>query len=1214
MLLKRLEMLGFKSFANRSSFEFESGISCLVGPNGSGKSNVADAVRWVLGEQSARALRGKKAEEVIFVGSAGRQPLGMAEAALVLDNSEGRLSLDYGEVRLARRLYRSGESEYLINGSRARRKDLVALLLEVGLHTEGYTVIGQGAVEELVMQRPEERRAVLEHAADITRHQSRLAEARSKLASTDQNLIRCQDLIAELEPHARRLRTQAERAERYAARRAELAAVAQTYYRAALAEKIADEEAASTSLSRATDEQRRLEAQIAAHERERSSGREQLATLEAEAARLRGDLERGHAERASLLAEIAAARQRMGFGEARAEALASEAERATSRIAELEAEVSDQAQAAPCLPEHDARELDRLERLVKSLSSEQEQARAKIEATRASQASLSQERQRLESELELERTRQAGQRQALAEVEVRRAAAESRLAEIEDEVQGITRELEASERRRTEATQKLEASRAAADALRQRLVAAVEREQALRGDLEVARANLAVISQEAHEQEDAGERSNSAPSARLGSSLAVEPEYELAVTAALGEWARAKLVSNPARALSTLPDASNGRSLFLRAASEMNGHAKMESSFTALLGQKLAGIWHRPALELFGCTSNGSKPPPLGPLAFTVIVRDLADARIAADRLADVADCSWQITTLNGQVVTHYGGWAQGAETGPGRLVSLRRREAEAGSRMAALQGALDQASGDREAVQVEVAAAQDEEHGAQAADLAAEAETRSLTRRREEILASSAHLEASRESLLTQEGPNGQFDEETALQTQLRELARRSTALARQEAIEAEAVQTLQACWESALGEREQEARRAEQARLAQVEQRARQELIAARRREIERISQEHSQVGERAEALASELGEQRVKLEGLDGQAVQLATAIGGKAAQLEELAARRAEHQGELDGIETKLVGLRQRSSQAQAAREAALLARQQAADELGSLKHEAEATAEEWGIASEGLVQLRLTPLPPLWGTKPGDGGMELAIDLPGTRRRLVSLQRELRGQGATSESLLDEYREVEQRLGFLTVQSTDLRAAMAELEGVIDELEGLMRQSFAEAFERVNAAFEKTFATLFGGGTARLVLTDPADPLQAGVDIVAQPPGKRLQNLMSLSGGERALTSTALIFALLSTNPLPFCVLDEVDAALDESNARRFADLLMEYAERTQFIIITHNRVTMETASSLYGISMGGDGVTTVVSLRPSEVAGLDRNRQTVNGPQPVLQA
>lgn len=1023
MLLKRLELLGFKSFANRASLEFESGISCLVGPNGSGKSNVADAVRWVLGEQSARALRGKKAEEVIFVGSADRQPLGMAEVALVLDNSDGRLSLDYGEVRLARRLYRSGESEYLINGARARRKDLVSLLLEVGLHTAGYTVIGQGAVEELVIQRPEERRAVLEQAADITRHQGRLAEARFKLASTDQNLVRCEDLVAELEPHARRLRAQAERAERYGARRAELAAVAQAYYRAALAESSAAEQAASASLVQTSAEIGRLEAELADHERHRTIGREQVGVLERQANELRAELERRHAERATLLADTAASRQRVGFLEARLEALASDTER-------------------------------------------------------------------------------VGQ---------------------------IGRVLADGERRRTEAASKLGAAWAAAETLRPRVAAALEHEQALRGEHEVARASLTAIRQEAQEQEAPRHGANGASPASLGSSLAVEPEYELAVTAALGEWALARLVNNPAGALSSRPGAPNGRSLFLTLAPYRNGHETSESSFKALLGEKLADIWHRPAIELFE-SSNGSAPVPLGPLAFTVIVRDLADARLAAERLEAGADCSWQISTLNGQVITHYGGWAQGAEAAPGRLVSLRRRQAEAGSRMAKLEDSLERANHERTTLQAELAAAQEEERAAQSAHLALEAETQALVRWREELLADIERFGASGEG--------------------------------------AEALRG--------------------------------------------------------SETLEGELEELRAELEEQNSRASQLAAAVEAKAAQLHGLGASRAERQAEFDGLDAAAAELRQLASRTQSAREAALLARQRAADELTRLRQEAEATAEEWGLPSQGWVQLRMPVegsalVQPTNRRSPtsaplAGGGAEIEIDLPGTRRRLVSLQRELRAYGATSESVLEQYREVQQRLDFLTGQSTDLRAAMAELEDAIAELEELMRSSFVNAFVRVNEAFEKTFATLFGGGTARLELIDPADPLQTGVDIVAQPPGKRLQNVMSLSGGERALTSTALIFALLSTNPLPFCVLDEVDAALDESNARRFADLLEEYAKRTQFIVITHNRVTMETANSLYGISMGGDGVTTVVSLRPQEAVEAHRSRQTANGSQTVLQA
>ena len=1207
-MLSRLELLGFKSFANRATFEFEPGISALVGPNGSGKSNVADAVRWVLGEQSARALRSRKAEEVIFVGSNGRHPLGMAEVALVLDNTGRRLPLDYQEVRLARRLYRSGESEYLLNGSRVRRKDLVGLLQQVGLHADGYTVIGQGAVDELVMQRPDERRAVLEHAADISRHQARLGEARAKLAAASQNLTRCHDLVAELEPHARRLRMQAQKAERYAALRAELAALARAYYPAALAEKTARHEAATDALARATAGCDQHEADIAALERERQRRREELTSLDAGLAERRAHLERLHRERDACLAELATARQRAGFLEARGEALAAEAERATGRIAELSAQASE----AETEVEADRRgpSADRLQPLeikVEKLAAELRRSRRSLDAARGDQAALTRERVDLERKAEAARERLARGRQITADATARRRSLEARLAENVRQRRRQERDLELSKQRERAAREALAAARLSHRAARERVALGREREQALRGDLQLARATLAAVLDDERDEADAV--ANNGPLHRLGSSLIVPPEYQAAVAAALGEWARAELVGDVADARAALVSETQGRALYLAQGRPSDRDRTLAERFRRAADSALGDLWCRRALDVVGPAANGSRAVPLWPLAFTLIVRDLGAATTVSDRLATAVEAPFQIATLGGQVVARPAGWARGAESQANRLVSLRRREADGRARLAELSSAMDVLARELAEADEELMAAESRERDLQGAEIAAQAETRLLIRRGAELLAEHRELAKRLCSLPQPRAESPPAESEAGFGLHRDQLARRAAELAEHEATSARSLQAVQAEWERAWAEREAVRREVE---LEAANRRARLEIQAARAGEIERLRGERDSAIDQADGLAEELAALRVRLEAANGTAAKLGGSLDETGRAVDALASRRLVHLAAYDGLDAQIGDLRRRLAEARTAREGALLARQQAFDELARLRSEAEATAEEWGIAGEGVVQLRLLGRAP-GASDPADPSPEQEIDLAGARRRLLTLQRELRSQGAAGETVLEEYREVEGRLRFLNDQSADLRAAMQELEGVIEELEGLMRRGFTSAFERVNTAFEGTFSRLFGGGTARLVLTDPDDPLQTGVDIVAQPPGKRLQSLMSLSGGERALTSTALIFALLAINPLPFCVLDEVDAALDESNARRFADLLAEHATRIQFVIITHNRATMEIARALYGISMGDDGVTIVVSLRPAEALAHSR-AQAENGSRPVLQA
>jgi chromosome segregation protein len=567
-----------------------------------------------------------------------------------------------------------------------------------------------------------------------------------------------------------------------------------------------------------------------------------------------------------------------------------------------------------------------------------------------------------------------------------------------------------------------------------------------------------------------------------------------------------------------------------------------------------------------------------------------------------LADFPWQVVTQAGQVVTSFGGWVRGSETAAERLVSARRRLGEAQMRLDRLEPLLQQAAQERLSVERSIGTIESRLREVQDRALTIETELRLHKRRRDELSGSLRRLDEQLRGLSPADTPTQRAVSEPAFENQQAELSRRLEVLAQQEREAANGIHRLQASWEQAWAERESIRRVVDQ---FLADERAQRERLAERSREQERFRRDRDRAREAARQALEELAPMGDALDTLQEQMGDLARRIAMDDERVATLSDERSRLQSRLDGVESELSGLRATQTWLHPSREQALVARQQAADQLARLQAEAEAVTEEWGLGGEVLVQLRLlhpvSPTAEPAATADEAHLLETEFDLVSTRRRLVALQRELRAVGAVGESVLEEYREVQGRLEFLTTQSRDLIAAMQELNGVVDDLESLMREGFSAAFERVNGAFAQTFATLFGGGTAQLVLTDPDDPLRTGVEIVAQPPGKRLQNLMSLSGGERALTSTALIFALLAINPLPFCVLDEVDAALDEPNARRFAALLREYAERTQFIVITHNRATMETARALYGISMGGDGVTTVASLMPSEALAHSRN-------------
>jgi chromosome segregation protein len=1196
MLLKRLELQGFKSFATRATLEFGPGITALVGPNGSGKSNVADAIRWVLGEQSARLLRGKRAEEVIFGGGVGRAPLGLAEVALVLDNHGGRLPIDFGEVRLVRRIHRSGESEYLINGARARRKDLVELLLGLGLQTGGYTVIGQGAVEELVLQKAEERRAVLEQAAGISQHQVRLAEARGRLGATEQNLTRCSDLVAELEPLARRLRAQAERADRYQARRQELVGVASAYYRAALGEAQALLDRAEADLAYVDARTEKLQADVQAGESMRASSRSQMEALEHALAALRDQREQALADRERRLSALAQSRQRLGFLEARWESLQGDARRIDEQYQQARSEQASAAAVDRANPP-DRSELEALSELADGVSRQLRETRGRLEQLREALGQKARERQRLERAADQLRERERQVLQQAAAVQGRREALEAALLDLRERLANQEQTARSQETTLGHLSARVKESRAAESLARQRATDSRGRLQGAQAELQLAVAALAALEREHGETGRADDRRG----VPLAAALSPPADLEPAVTSALGEWAAALVMDSGQQASLS---AEAGRRLSVR--TDFVGDEDL-AAWRSSVEQALAGSSFRLMVDLLSRKTTAGVAA-LGPLLQTILVDDLTAARTAAARLSKAACTAWLVVTLDGQVLTSFGGYARGVETFAERLISKARRLAEARDRLEQIRSAVAATEQSHDMIQTALDEAEAGARALRERELELQAELRASATRLAELRRERERAEAElrrQPDAVSASSIRGELDGLGERIAQSDAAIYRSTQEA---AALDEELRTLQAEWEKAWTAREQARLAVERAETSWQEARS-----ASERRERALLQLEQDQSRLIAEREQVEL-ERRQLTKAIDEEErllLQAADRLDDLARRLEQSGDERRRQVAELRASESALATLRDERAATQPAREAALLARQRASSDLERLRAEAGILGEELGLNSgDGVVQLGLfasleaTPA----STEPPP------IDLGSARRRMLALQRELRAYGPVSGEVLEETREVESRLEFLTSQSADLRRAIAELDAVIQELEGLLEMGFTAAFERVNEAFAKTFATLFGGGTARLALTAPDDLLATGVEIVAQPPGKRLQSLTSLSGGERALTSTALIFALLGTNPLPFCVLDEVDAALDESNARRFADLLQQYSERTQFIIVTHNRATMEIASSLYGVSMGADGVSTLLSLRPSASSSRGQHERDHLGAEPVLQA
>jgi chromosome segregation protein len=1225
MHLRRLDLVGFKSFATRTSFVFEPGISVLCGPNGSGKSNVADAVRWALGEQSARAIRGRRGEDVIFVGSQGRQPLGLAEVSLTLDNADGRIPLDYQEVRITRRLYRSGEAEYLVNGSRVRLKDIHQWLLHAALDAEAYVVVGQGSVDQLILQRPEERRVVIDNAADIRRHQARLQETRSRLAATEENLLRCRAVIAELEPHVTRLRAQAERAERAQALREELARLAGRWLRHALAGARAELRRARADAEAARREAERQDAELSELETVARQADRAATAAEATVGELEPRLATAREEVARIGRELARAEERLAAADDAHARLLAELERQRDRQAILTAERSgleaqrDAAGAA----------LDAAERAVLAAAAAD---RADEDETRRVEAELSAARRRL-SALDGElRAAVAGAEEARGRIE----RLERRQARLVDEVERLTRELQQA---CAEAATRAGAAEIAASALidarrrRDALVAcreeSRERVDRLRGEqhrlsgdrqrLEIAR--QAVAESRAGQDGSGGDLIAKAGLASLrgplAGELAVPERLRAALGAALGDRAQLVVVSDEAAAeaaVRLLQERDAGRTGLVHADDPTAADAAAQLRSTALsllddldvlgLADELVDV--APALARAARRVLGS----------TLVVRDLDAAREAARRLvaARAAPAGWQIVTLDGVAVRSNGEWWAGRDRQAERLVRRRGELAAIERELDAVCGSLDDVGERLAEAERQLAGLAADERAVQEALRSAEAADRAAALEAQAVAAQAARPDRELRDARSGLSALGADLQRARAQREQADAHRTEAERRRQGAAEAlSAAESRQAGLANRLAEG-RAARAARQADLARcrAEAQGAEALLGRLAADLESATRA---VGEHEQRIEAERG-RRVEL---DRAADELRAALGRAEDAVLPLVealtrAREARQQARArrETVEQRASELRTAARAGRTVVEAAAIAESRAGDRLERVRREAQEYVEDLAGADDS-VQLRLD----LGDEQDHDAdGVEQVeqeesgspFDPDAARRRMAVLRRELRAIGDVGEATLAESRELSERHAFLVEQTSDLERASAELRQVMEELTGLMREAFDTVFAQVNVAFGEYFARLFAGGHAELVLSNPDEVLESGVDIVARPPGKRLQPLVSLSGGERALTMVALIFALLKTNPAPFCVLDEVDAALDDSNVRRFTSVLAELSDRTQFVVVSHNRATMESAQALYGISMDTVGVSTVLSLKlPTEDGAVGRAAGARNG-------
>ncbi|WP_430333312.1 chromosome segregation protein SMC [Rhodococcus sp. ACT016] len=1192
MHLKSLTLKGFKSFASATTLRFEPGITCVVGPNGSGKSNVVDALTWVMGEQGAKALRGGKMQDVIFAGTAGRAPLGRAEVTLTIDNSDGALPIEYSEVSITRRMFRDGAGEYEINGQSCRLMDVQELLSDSGIGREMHVIVGQGQLAAILESRPEERRAFIEEAAGVLKHRRRKEKAVRKLDAMQANLARLTDLTAELRRQLKPLGRQAEVARRAQTVQADLrdarlrlAADDLVNRRAALANQTHDEklareqqEAVQTALDAAT-------AELGGHE-------QALARLapQAEAAGQTWFQLSALAERVGATIRIAQERARLleaepvtGRGQD-----PDEMEARAERIAQEEAELVAAVEVARATLEAAGEQLAEREEFAA------EAERAHMAAVRAV-ADRREGLARLAGQVDTLRTRTESIDAEVARLDVAIEEARQRGDAAQTEFDAVAATVDDLDAGEVGLDGQHERAVAALDLVTERVTELQAAERAAGQEVASLRARIDALSIGLERKdggawllEHHGDRGLAGPVAEL---LRVEPGFEAAVAAVLGPAADAIAAESPeaaTTAVRALKDGDGGRASLLFGA---------ETSLPATRSDLPDRA--RWLLDVVDC-SDTVRAGVAALLGGVAVVDSLADG---VDLVGAVAGVS--AVTRDGDLVGP--GWITGgSDRRPSTLevqaaidasvTALADAERRAEELSAALAGAVAEQRDRAEVAEQTLAALHESDATMSAvyeqlgrlgqAVRAARAESERLVAQRAkaeagrgEALASLAELEERlRRVEEAQPGADPADLAGTGGTDAEREMA--AAALTEVRAVEVEArlaVRTAEERAESVRGKADS------LRRAAQAEREAR-----ARAERALRARQQSAAV---AAAVAEAGGRVAARLEGV----------VAAAAAHRDELTRLRAAHAEQVEALKEHV---RQLTAQMSALTDAVHrdeVARAQAALRIEQLE---EMILEQYAIAPDDLIAEYGpdVPLPPseleiAEYEQARDRGEQVVAptaqpyDRATQERRAKRAEKDLATLGKVNPLALEEFAALEERYNFLSTQLEDVKNARKDLLGVVADVDARILQLFTEAYADVEREFVEVFATLFPGGEGRLVLTDPSDMLATGIDVEARPPGKKVKRLSLLSGGEKSLTAVAMLVAIFRARPSPFYVMDEVEAALDDTNLRRLISLFEQLREKSQLIVITHQKPTMEVADALYGVSMRGDGITTVISQR-----------------------
>lgn len=1224
-MLKSLELVGFKSFADRTRFDFDPGITGVVGPNGSGKSNVVDSIKWILGDQSAKSLRGSEMADVIFNGSAGRKPGQLAEATLTFDNASGFLPVEHAEVSIGRRLWRSGDSEYLINGAAARLKDIRELFMGTGAGSAAYCIIEQGRVDQILQANAVSRRAIFEEAAGVSRFKHRRIEAQRRLERVDQNLLRLSDIVDELETRLNSLRSQAEKAARYRELSAELkeawlglAADDQRFLTAQLTEldercarsdaelqtlnaRRSELDAAASDLDRLLGE---LDDRLRAVERERSTAREEVARQEA-------NVRHHAARRRELESELGRLRRTR--------------RRSDERLREADAER--------------ARLQSQLERFDREFHERMQQLEQRSEGIDGSTRAISREKQRLR---EL--------RTALGERTRDVAAAAARTHELRTRLEGIQEDRKSLVERDANLTQSIgdarkacERTSAALEELRTELAELSQAAESLRArrdefqhaadeehsrllklreERTAAAARQSVLEDLDRRQEGVGigvrEILQRARTSRYppwdaihgcaADLLDVDLERAALLEVALGSRAELIVIDDFEPLIEYLASGAgciSGRVGFVALAAREDGsfaHFRLDQSALPDLAD-LPGIEGRADEFVAGSSVAG------------LAERLLADTWIV-DRLETAAEISagagrgCRFVTLQGERLEPDGTLTVGTVRSEAALVSRRSELRSLKNELARLDHKVGEGERRCARSQEELAAVERELH--ETDRRVQSATTQRLRLQTEDDTARQQLARLLAEECELKDEAGGRERDEGQVREDL-EQAELASARAAEELAQVEeeiaAAEREVARLEHRLGTH-REQRADEQLELTRHEER-----LAGLREALTRLDedrrqkvQERDEAARRCEAVAAKLVEIDLAVLNATAELAELSLAGEGIAEQVEELSAEKSTLRGRRSRLVEEDAGLRRRLHAVGDARHAAEIEARDIRHRLATL---AERIAEEYQLSMDEVVAGGASAYRAWLEARGDDGESDLDCDrLDGgdpaapafqeirgeLERQVERLRRKLKTMGAVDTESLHDLEELEDRYRRFSVQLKDFEEARAALETIIRRINEESRRRFQETFVAVREHFQELFRKLFGGGNGDIVLEDPEDPLECGIDIVARPPGKELKSISLLSGGEKTLTAIAMLLALFRSRPSPYCLLDEVDAALDEANVGRLLMLLEEFKQTTQFIVITHKKPTMTICDVLYGVTMEQSGVSKRMSVRFDDVS------------------